>query len=115
MTKRGHTYTPSKTRDFEGRIKQLCMAQYPYQPISNKPITVTLIFNFSKPRKPKNKEWHIVRPDIDNLCKSVCDAANGILWDDDSQICELYVQKKYCREGTSPMIVLTFSALGENC
>jgi len=42
------------------------------------------------PRSP-----HVGKPDCDNLAKSVCDALNGILWDDDRQICRLVVEKWY--------------------
>lgn len=37
----------------------------------------------------------VKRPDIDNYVKSVLDGANGILWEDDSQIVSLLASKHY--------------------
>ena len=39
-----------------------------------------------------------IKPDIDNLVKFYLDAANGILWQDDKQIIELNVIKKYSQK-----------------
>lgn len=38
---------------------------------------------------------HTSRPDIDNLAKLVLDAANGVLWEDDSQIVSMKLTKEY--------------------
>ena len=37
----------------------------------------------------------IVKPDIDNLQKSVLDALNGYAWHDDNQISDIYAKKRY--------------------
>lgn len=37
------------------------------------------------------------RRDLDNVLKSVCDALNGILWDDDTQVDEIYTRRSYDR------------------
>jgi len=42
----------------------------------------------------KDKRKH----DIDNYCKLVFDALNGILWKDDNQIIELIIQKYIDKE-----------------
>jgi Holliday junction resolvase RusA-like endonuclease len=36
-----------------------------------------------------------VKPDADNLAKSVCDALNGVAWVDDKQVIKLHVFKAY--------------------
>jgi Holliday junction resolvase RusA-like endonuclease len=36
-----------------------------------------------------------VKPDLDNLCKAVLDALNGIAYHDDKQIVELHLSKAY--------------------
>jgi Holliday junction resolvase RusA-like endonuclease len=44
-----------------------------------------------------------VKPDCDNIAKSVCDALNGVAYTDDRLICRLDVRKQY---GTVPMVVV---------
>ena len=38
---------------------------------------------------------HTKKIDCDNLCKTILDALNGIAYDDDKQVCMLYVEKRY--------------------
>lgn len=40
----------------------------------------------------------LVYPDVDNVAKLVCDALNGVAYKDDSQITELFIDKKYHNE-----------------
>jgi Holliday junction resolvase RusA-like endonuclease len=47
-----------------------------------------------KSRKVEIGDYHISKPDIDNLFKGVTDSLNGILWADDSLICEVGRQLK---------------------
>ncbi|MCP4569473.1 MAG: RusA family crossover junction endodeoxyribonuclease [FCB group bacterium] len=54
--------------------------------------------------KPSAPEYHIIRPDIDNLLKFVCDALNGVAWKDDSQIVLKSGQKMYGDPSTSVII-----------
>lgn len=35
------------------------------------------------------------KPDIDNYIKLVCDALNGIAWEDDNEVAEVYATKRY--------------------
>lgn len=35
------------------------------------------------------------KPDIDNYVKLVCDALNGIAWEDDNEVAEVYAVKRY--------------------
>ncbi|MFZ9959230.1 MAG: RusA family crossover junction endodeoxyribonuclease [Candidatus Limnocylindrus sp.] len=47
---------------------------------------------------------HTSRPDVDNLGKLVMDAANGVLWKDDSQLISVTFEKMY---GPSPGTAVT--------
>jgi Holliday junction resolvase RusA-like endonuclease len=42
--------------------------------------------------------WHTGKPDADNILKAVCDALNGIVWHDDSQVAFARVLKQYGEE-----------------
>ena len=38
---------------------------------------------------------HAKKPDLDNLLKQICDAMNGIVWKDDSQVVRIVASKHY--------------------
>lgn len=59
-------------------------------------IGLTLDFYFLKPKSAKNRKYPSVKPDLDKLIRSTCDALTGILYKDDSQICEISARKHYC-------------------
>jgi Holliday junction resolvase RusA-like endonuclease len=50
---------------------------------------------------------HTKKPDIDNLIKHVLDSANGILFEDDRQICEITARKRYGAEAKTIVKVST--------
>ena len=72
------------------------------------PVTVKIDFYFIRPKKfcrKKDNAGRIacpVRPDIDNLCKAVFDALNGIAWRDDGLIWSVGARKWYCEIGGKP-------------
>ena len=88
------SYTPERTRDAEDDLKIRLRCSRPYK--FTGAISVSLLFIFKKPKSaPKSRVLPSVKPDIDNLAKLVLDCANGICYDDDNQICDLLVQKRY--------------------
>lgn len=86
-----HVYTPPTTRDWEAYVKKALLEAIaqaeadgkPYTMIEKGPVKVRLSFFFKK----------MPKADVDNLAKSVLDAANGILYKDDSQIVDLSIKK----------------------
>lgn len=48
------------------------------------------------------------RCDVDNLAKQVLDGLNGVAWDDDSQVCDLHVTRRYDR--ARPRVVVEVRA-----
>ena len=53
------------------------------------------------------KEWElrmtgvhrpIVKPDLDNYTKSILDALNGLIWDDDAKIVHMELDKFYSEQ-----------------
>lgn len=91
--------TPSKTRRFEKQIAILATElniKKNWKPITGKPIKVEIIFFLERPKHiPKSRTLPIVKPDLDNLYKSVTDALNEIVWEDDNLICEAQIKKEY--------------------
>lgn len=86
-------YTPDKTRLAEKKIKSLSL-KYAPKLIPNDPVRLTIIFWLDKPKSSKRRH-PVVKPDIDNFCKLLCDSFNGLFWKDDSQIIHLDAKKAY--------------------
>lgn len=75
-------------------------------------LIVTIEFLFNPPASWSNKkrlamigQYKRTKPDIDNLIKTVLDAANKHLWKDDNQIVEVRSFKKYADESKIVMSV----------
>lgn len=73
-------------------------------------LKVTLSFYFKVPKSWSNRkkllaigQYKRTKPDIDNLIKTVLDAANDHLWKDDNQIVEIHSFKQYAE---APKIIL---------
>lgn len=67
------------------------------------PIEVRLVLSATRPKTSKLTH---PRPDVDNYAKSVLDASNKILWDDDSQIVHLHISKLWTPTKCPPQIIL---------
>lgn len=102
LTARGHIYTPPKTLKHERAIKEKFYAEYgkDFTP-TDKAISVRVFFFLKKPaRVPADfPPRPLKRPDIDNLIKTVLDALNGVLYQDDKQIVKILGVKKWSDEG----------------
>lgn len=79
------------------------------------PLQVDIIFIMPIPKSGRSQnrkvaagEYQTTKPDIDNLMKSVFDAANQIVWEDDNQVCKVSAQKIY---GDIPGIKMGVSEL----
>jgi Holliday junction resolvase RusA-like endonuclease len=109
------TYTPKKTKDYETLVAEAatkCMDGH--EPLET-PLRLNVTFNMPIPKSYSKKhkdacleglDKPINKPDIDNLCKSLFDGMNGIVFKDDGQIVTLIVSKKYWTEG---LITVTVS------
>lgn len=100
--RRGHAYTPAKTKLYEKQVKEYLIAQGAKP--SDKPLEVW-IYVYKQPLKSWSKKLIAKatrglvlankKPDVDNYTKSVLDASNGILFSDDKQVVSLHVIKAY--------------------
>ena len=102
--KRGFHYTPAKTKKFERDVKLLIASQWKSEPLSE-PLEIDVVFQIKRPASvsAKQRPCPSVKPDIDNLGKSLIDACNGILWKDDALIVKVTKEKIY---GDTGQIVL---------
>lgn len=86
-------YTPYKTRNFENRIAYEWKKKYKNL-ILKGAVKLDLVFVFKKAKSCK-KTFHIQRPDIDNLLKSILDGLNKVAFVDDCQVVELNSKKVF--------------------
>jgi Holliday junction resolvase RusA-like endonuclease len=50
-------------------------------------VRIGLTFVFARPRSvAKTRIYPVVKPDLDKLARSTCDAMTGIIWEDDAQV-----------------------------
>lgn len=121
FTRTGHAYTPASTREYEDLIAARALeAMEGRQPIPRDvPLRVTIVAVFGVPVSwPKKKRLaalqgvlrHTRKPDYDNVVKAVCDALNGIVFEDDCQIVSGEVEKVY---GPEPMLKIFIEELKE--
>ena len=114
----GHTvaYTPQKTVNFENLVRlsyqQQCSNFIPYAKDVPLRAEIRAFFSIPKSTSKKKREMmligdirHTKKPDTDNLAKSCLDALNGIAYYDDSQICELTVNKYYSDSPRTEIII----------
>ena len=95
VTKKGHAYTPDTTASWEQSVLIQALEHKPDHPW-DEPIGVGLEFNLPRPKSlSKKRQWPSVKPDLDNLAKSILDALNGVYYTDDGRICEVVLRKKY--------------------
>jgi Holliday junction resolvase RusA-like endonuclease len=59
----------------------------------------------AKKKSAMNMKYHTQKPDLTNLVKMLEDALNGVIWQDDSQISELMVKKRWGVEGCTEVSI----------
>lgn len=94
----GRAFTPKATVSFERTVGMLAMQHFP-TPIDG-PVKITIRATFQPPPSwsKKKTEAHLNRPhtqtpDLDNICKAICDGLNRIAFADDKQIAEMNIRK----------------------
>lgn len=114
----GRAYTPAKTANAEAFIKMLAVQAMRGKEIVTGPVAVKMWVHmaipasWSKVRKQQALYMEIRptgRPDLDNVFKML-DALNGIVWQDDAQIVEAEIMKRYSAEPMTTVIVTRLGA-----
>lgn len=104
------TYDP-QTKE-TGNTKREMISQAGHNPVKNS-VLVKIIFYIEAPKshsEPKRNTlmWGLSKtkkPDLDNLAKYYLDAGNGVLWEDDSQITSLELNKCYSNNPRTVIMV----------
>lgn len=97
-------YTPAKTRNYEAYIKLCYKRDCPDIYFADGALRVDIKVFVQMPKSFSNKKRlraisgefrPTVKPDFDNIIKTLCDALNGIAFKDDKQIVEATYSKYY--------------------
>jgi Holliday junction resolvase RusA-like endonuclease len=106
MTANGHVYTPPKTKAYEKHVRvcafqalQVYKVEHGKWDTSQRYALSAVLFMGDRRKR-----------DLDNCIKSISDALNGLGYDDDSQIDEVYVARDYDKE--RPRAVVSLRVLG---
>ena len=122
-TVNGHAvhFTPKKTRQHEGYLRTMFaleMAQRGAQ-ATDEAVTMTVIVYRRIPKGASKKKTAAMmagallpttKPDLDNYVKAVVDAANGVIFKDDSQVVAINARKAF-DDGQGARTVVTFVVL----
>lgn len=100
-------YTPNKTKDYEFLVQQYFRMQYPkYETLKGR-ISINIIAYLKIPQSTsktkvqemlENKISPTKKPDVDNIAKSILDAMNGVVFEDDNQVSKISVEKRFALE-----------------
>jgi Holliday junction resolvase RusA-like endonuclease len=107
------TYTDAKTASYEDQIRFYALRAMGDTKAIQGAVRVFISIRMSVPKSYSVKrreaclsgsEKPLKKPDWDNVAKSICDAMNGIIYVDDTQIIEAHVTKQYAAQ--SQVVVL---------
>lgn len=99
-------YDPPKVRKFKQQVAEF-VKQQPLPKFEDKELSVQIKFfrKIQKSLTKKERELRLsnvhrpkVKADLDNLAKSLLDALNGLVWDDDARIVHLELDKYYTEQ-----------------
>jgi Holliday junction resolvase RusA-like endonuclease len=109
----GHAYTPRETQEYERAVQwHYRMTARSHLPLTV-PCAVEMVFRFPIPASARRKTMpdkikagdpYPYRGDLDNLCKAVLDALNGLAFTDDALVVEISARKEYGEPGAEVTI-----------
>lgn len=97
-------YTPKETEQYERSIATAANKAMGGQSLFTGPILIELRMFHPIPRSWSKKRQAMalvgevmptVKCDADNCLKAVCDALNGVVWKDDTQVVNVMLAKRY--------------------
>ncbi|PAD31450.1 RusA family crossover junction endodeoxyribonuclease [Paenibacillus sp. 7523-1] len=96
-------YDPKKSKDYKDYVR-LAAAKHAPATLLEGPLGMVLTVYRSIPKSFSKKKAALAengeirpvsKPDVDNYLKGVKDALKGVIWKDDSQVVEVFAQKRY--------------------
>jgi Holliday junction resolvase RusA-like endonuclease len=123
ITRRCIAYTPAKTRKYEAHGRLAAQEAMDGRPPIAVPVRAEITVDLPVPVSWSAKRQDAAlrgeirptsRPDVDNFCKSACDAINQIVVTDDSLVVELVAERRYARIPKLSIVITPLSALAGN-
>lgn len=105
FTRTGHAYSPQKNKDYEKLVK----LSYHGEKLEGV-VNLRLTAYYQKPKKCKTL-YPTKKPDIDNVAKIIMDSLNGVAYDDDKQVINLSIVKRWTDD--YPRVEITISEVVE--
>jgi Holliday junction resolvase RusA-like endonuclease len=108
------TYTDAKTASYEDQIRFYALQAMGDSKAIQGAVRVFISINMAVPKSYSNKRREaclngldkpLKKPDWDNVAKSFCDAMNGVVYGDDTQIIEAHVTKQYAEQSEVVILV----------
>lgn len=89
------TYTPDKTKSYEEKVAEAYKRKS--SDTFKNAVSVNIIVFVKQPKKQTYSN-PTVKPDVDNIAKTVLDGLNGVAYSDDKQVIKLSIAKCYGSE-----------------
>ena len=116
----GRTYTPDKTAKYENLVKveyQMQCEGVKFEDDAMLDMRILAYYSIPQSASKKKKammEAGLIRPtktpDVDNICKILCDALNKIAYRDDAQVVDCQVRKFYSSEPRVVVLIQNVSS-----
>jgi Holliday junction resolvase RusA-like endonuclease len=113
-------YDPPASKNWKamahGHLEQAMHACGMARPMAG-PVRCDIVAVFTCPRsqwlktRPRPRRPHVSRPDAENVAKIVLDAAEGVVFGNDSQVADLHVRKVIGAQGEAPYVLVTVTAV----
>ena len=114
VTRKGHAYTPKKTREWGKAASLLIKQAWGGAAALDVPVSVVVQAYKQRPKRlgKGGVEWCPVKPDCDNVLKSVLDACTAAgIWRDDALVVREQTETYYCAHGQAPCVRVLVAAL----
>lgn len=105
----GVAYKASEDKAFERALRLAYQARHGDKPPLAGPFALDIVAVYPPPQR-LNRELPTVKPDLDNVCKAVLDALNGVAYTDDKNNVSLEARKVY---GKKPGIRVSLRGMEE--
>lgn len=103
VTDKGNKSSQDRLSAWKLAIHAALLEHPPATPLQG-PLVVSVYFRLPRPASaPKRVTMPAKKPDLDKLARAALDVCTGILWNDDAQIVDLHLHKRFAGENMPGM------------